>query len=318
TWAALATFYDDSFVSSASGEALGRLGEELGLARPYLEARGSVALTLVGTLPSGDWELEIPRGARMLTRGGHHVASDQTVTLSATQQTVDVPVVAFYPGPEHNLDPSNPAEKIGSWNQLDDKLSDFLAVKAATPGLDVTILHTAALSGGELQWPDTRYRDLLLRPPPSVWRADAIEVAISLVPGVRQVQVRDAWGGLDINQSIFGAFAFIERLFSSERDLGSPYYLTILVAPMPAAIWDGPEGLRAAVESAIEDLRPISIFPNVEQGEVVGVGLAGNLVVRGIPLPTGPSATVNASQAAIDFKGRLLERGRSYVDGLSF
>jgi hypothetical protein len=318
TWAALSSFYDDSFVSSASGDGLGRLGEELGLARPYLEARGSVTLTLVGTLPSGDTELEIPRGARMLTPGGHHVATDQTVALSATQKTVDVPVVAFYPGPQHNLDPAVPAEKIGSWNALDNKLSDFLRIKAATAGLDVTILHTVTLSGGELQWPDTRYRDLLLRAPRSVWTADAIEVAISLVPGVRQVQVRDAWGGLDINQSIFGDFAFIERLFSSERDLGSPYYLTILVAPTPAAIWDGPDGLRAAIESAVEDLRPISIFPNVEQGEVVGVGVAANLVVRGIPLPTGTSATVNASQAAIDFKGRLLERGRSYVDSLSF
>jgi hypothetical protein len=322
TWAALASFYDDSFVSTATGAALGLLGDELGLARPYLEARGSVTLTLQGTLPSGYTELEIPRGARMLTPGGHHVATDQDVRLSPTNQTVEVPVVAFFPGPESNLNPAIPNQKIDAWNKLDDKLTELFAAEAAATAasstLTVVIAHTAPLTGGELQWPDTRYRDLLLRAPRSVWRAEAIEIAISLVPGVRQVQVQDAWGGLDINQSIFGDFAFIERLFSSERDLGSPYYLTILVAPTPAAIWDGPEGLRASVESAIEDLRPISIFPSVEEGDVVGVGVAANLVVRDVPLPTGTSDTVNASQAARDLKQRLLERVRRYVDSLTF
>jgi hypothetical protein len=322
TWAALSSFYDDSFVSTATATALSRLGEEVGLPRPYLEARGIVTLTLAGDLPAGDTDLEIPRGARMLTPGGHHVATDQTVRLSPTSQTVGVPVVAFYPGPETNLDPTIPDQKVDRWNELDDKLADLLAARAAASAsgssFDVTITHTVALSGGELQWPDTRYRDLLLRAPRSVWTADAIEVAIALVPGVRQVQVRDAWGGLDINQSIFGDFAFIERLFSSERDLGSPYYLTILVAPTPAAIWDGPDGLRASVESAIEDLRPISIFPNVEQGDVVGIGIAANLVVRGVPLPSGNATTVNASQAAADLKQRLLDRARRYVDALMF
>ena len=38
TWAALATMYDNGFVVTATGDALGRLGDELGLARPHLEA----------------------------------------------------------------------------------------------------------------------------------------------------------------------------------------------------------------------------------------------------------------------------------------
>ena len=151
-----------------------------------------------------------------------------------------------------------------------------------------------------------------------MWRSDAIQIAVSLVPGVRQVQVRDGWGGLDINQSIFGNFNFVERLFGSERDLGSPYYLAVLVAPTPAAIWDGPDGLRAAVESAIEDLRPISIFPRVEQAEQIGIGIAADLVVRGLPLPSGAPATVNASEPAMALKQRLIGRVRGYVDGLGF
>src|SRR3954469_9478618 len=74
TWAALDAMYANSFVSTAVGDALSMLGEELGLARPYLEARGTVMLRLKGDVPAGIEQLDIPRGARMLTPGGHHVA----------------------------------------------------------------------------------------------------------------------------------------------------------------------------------------------------------------------------------------------------
>jgi hypothetical protein len=325
TWAALAGIYDNSFVASATGEALSRLGDGLGLQRPFLEARGSVRLKLTGTLPTGMDRVSIERGARMLTPGGHHVATQESVVLTPATPEQTVPVVAFYPGPEHNLDPAvsdssgvHP-QLIDHWNPVDVKLEPFLeARKDSGDAFDVLITHTAPLTGGELHWPDDRYRQLLLRAPRSTWTADAIQVAVSLVPGVRQVQVRDAWGGLDINQSIFGDFNFIERMFGSERDLGSPYYLTVLVAPTAAAIWEGPDGLRAAVEAVIEDLRPISIFPSVEEAEEVGIGIAGDLIVRGLPLPTGSSATVNSSQPAIDLKRRLLRRLELYVDNLTF
>ena len=322
TWAALASMYDNSFVATATGDALGRLGQELGLPRPSLEAQGTVTLTLTGTAAPGAPDplvLDIPRGARMLTPGGHDVATNESVQLSADDPKKNVAVVAFYPGPDFNLDPSQPNQKITSWNDLDDALAEYVAVRDASgSSLVVQIDHTQKLTGGELLWPDVRYRDLLLRAPRSIWTADAIEIAISLVPGVRRVQVRDAWGGLDINQSIFGDFNFIERLFSSDRDLGSPYYLTILVAPTPAAIWDGPGNLQEAVETAVQDLRPISIFPNVEQAEVVGIGIQADLVVDGVPLPTGTPQAVNQSQAAVELKSRLIARVASYVDGLSF
>src|SRR5262245_33780731 len=51
TWTALGAMYDNQFVSSARGEALSRLGEELGLPRPFLQAQGTLRLTPV--LPSG-------------------------------------------------------------------------------------------------------------------------------------------------------------------------------------------------------------------------------------------------------------------------
>lgn len=317
TWAALGTMYDDSFVGSARGEALSRLGEELGMPRPHLEARGKLKLVLSGQLPAGTDTLEIPRGARMLTPGGHHVATDESVSLSATENQREVPVAAFYPGPDANLDPAVPTQKIDRWNTVDDALSE-LVVAMRSSAVQVAIEHTAGLKGGELYWPDSRYRDLLLRAPRSIWTADALELAVSLVPGVRQVQVKDPWGGLDINQSIFGDFNFIQRMFGSERDLGSPYYLTILVAPTPAAIWTGPDGLRAQIESAIEDIRPAGILPSVVEAEEVGVGVSGDLIVRGLPIPSGAPAVVNAKPGARALKERLLQRVRRYVDGLGF
>ncbi len=319
TWAALGTIYDNSFVASATGEALSRLGDELGHIRPHVEASGTVTLKLQGALPPGTSEVVIPRGARLLTPGGHHIATGEPATLSPGNLERIVGVAAFYPGPEHNLDPGVPEQKIDRFNPLDEQLQPlFDLIAASGNAFSVAIEHAAPLAGGDLYWPDARYRELLLRAPRSTWRADAIEIAVSLVPGVRQVQVRDAWGGLDIHQSIFGNFNFIERVFGSERDLGSPYYLAVLVAPTPAAIWDGPDGLRVSVESTIEDLRPISIFPRVEQAEQVGVGIAADLVIQGLPLPSGSRATVNASEPAAALKTRLVGRVRQYVDALGF
>ena len=143
-----------------------------------------------------------------------------------------------------------------------------------------------------------------------------MRIAVSLVPGVRQVLIRDGWGGLDLQQSIFCNFNFIERVFSSERDLGSPYYFSVLVAPTPSAICDGPHGLAAAVSSTLEDLRPIGIFPRVEQATQVGIAVKASLVVRGIPLPSGTHDFINASPSAQALFARLVVRLRKYVDSL--
>jgi len=324
TWAALTSMYDNNFVSTATGEALSRLGEELGFPRPFLEARGKIRLTLTGTLPAGVTELSIPRGARLLTPGGHHVATDESAVFSAANREREVLVVAFYPGPEHNLNPTRAAadgtfpEKIDRWNRNDSMLDELFRVEGLAGVPLLQIAHTAALTGGELQWDDNRYRQLVLQAPRSLWTVEAIQTAVSLIPGVRQVQVRDALGGLDLSQPVFGTFNFMDRLFSSERDLASPYYFTVLAAPTPAAIWEGPDGLEVAIASVIEDLRPISIFPRIIRATEVGVGVSAQLVVRGLPLPTGSRSVVNSSTSAIALKQRLIARLQRYIDTLSF
>lgn len=326
TWAALASLYDNQFVATAHGEALSRLGEELGLPRPSLEARGTIKLT--AQLPDGVDSVRLPQGARLLTEGLHHVALEETVLLSRTSPAREVPVVAFYPGPEHNLNPAQASQRILWWNNRDFKLEkdedSLLAIARAQqpsvpPEQIVAIEHTLPLTGGEQRWPDTRYRELLLRAPRSVWTVDSIRLALSLLPGVRRVQVRDRSGGLDVELPIFGSFHFLERLFGTERDLASPYYFDVMVAATEAAIWDGPDGLAAAITSAMEDLRPIGIGARVQQADMAFVAVSARLVIKGLPLPrSGQAGTLNASPAAIALKQRLLQRVRRYVDGLGF
>jgi hypothetical protein len=291
TWAALSRAYDDGFVTTATGAALSRLGEELGLPRPHLEATGVVTLELVGSLPAGVTELVVPRGARMLTPGGHHAWLTGAVTLSATANEVVVPVAAFHPGPDGDLDPGAGAEfTLDRFHPEDDRLAPLRELEASAGATLVTISHDQPLEGGTTRWPDERYRRLLLRAPRSVWTTDAIRIAASLVAGVRRVEVRDAWGGLDLHQSIFGNFNFAERLFASERDIARPYYLTVLVGPTPGAMWHGADGLHAAVASAIEDVRPVSIFPFIQRAQLVSVSVEAELVVDGLPLPAGSAA----------------------------
>lgn len=315
--ATLALMYDQIFVSSAVGDALSRLGEELGLARPELQAEGEIGLTLAAPAPGG--EFVVPTGARLLTPGGHHVGLLESARFAEQRKSTRVRVQAFYPGAGHNLDPLVADQKITLWNPADPALDSLRALagdNAMTAEQALAIAHDAKLTGGELLWPDGRYRELLLRAPRSLWTVEALRTAVTLVPGVEEAQVIDEFGGLDLERSIFGNFNFIERLFAGARDLGSPYSFAVIVKSAPSAIWGGADGLRAAIAETLEDLRPIGVFPEIRMAEEVGVGIAAKLVLRGEPLPAGDSASVNASAAADEFKDRLIERVRGYVRGL--
>ncbi|WP_329476460.1 hypothetical protein OG555_32980 [Kribbella sp. NBC_01484] len=331
TWSALGALYDDCFVSTARGQALGDLGAELGLDRPFLVASGQITLTLAGALPNGIEQLVLPRGSRMSTPGGHRVALAATTTLSRRTTSLPAAVVSFDPGPIGNLDPSvadadgNHPQRIDRWEVADGKLADLLAADAAAglpagasaagQGL-VRIAHTAALTGGEQHWDDERYRALLLAAPRSIWSAEAIATTVSLLPGVRQVSVRDGWGGIDLSQSVFGDFTFLERMFAIDRDLASPYFVSVLVAPTEAAVWDGPNGLQASVEAAIRDVRPVGVFPDVVEADQVFVGVQAEIVTTGLALPAGSTASTNSSPSALALKGRLSERLHRVVDRL--
>jgi Baseplate J-like protein len=315
TWAALGSMYDNAFVVSATGEALSRLGEELGVPRPYLEATGTVTLR-VAAPPSSDLTFVIPRGTRMLTPAGDDVATAGQVVLSVGDRERDVAVSAVQPGPDGNIDPRTAApdgsfpHRIDRWNLLDPRVTGSGIVAADGAGQQttlVTITHDQRLQGGEQRWPDTRYRELLLRAPRSVWTSDALTFAVSFVPGVRQVKLLDAPGGLDVRGSLEGTGSFVQRLFADHPTAGSPFGFTLLIAPTPAAIWDGPSGLAAAIQAAVADLRPMGIYPRVEQGQSLAVGIRADIYCPGL-----------AATGQVGLKQRLMERVRRYIDSLEF
>ena len=323
TYALIGGVIDDLTVPTAKGEALSRLGEELGLPRPFLNAAGQIVLTYTGAFSAARRDLTLPVGLRLLPPGGHHVALAESARFTDQRKQATVPVVAFHPGPEHNLDPAVPQQKIDRWNPVDPALEPLLAAAAEValgtqPEAVCTIEHAQPLTGGELRWPDDRYRQLLLRAPRSIWTVAAMEVAVALVPGVRQAKIVDLQGGLDIDLAIFGSFNFGERVFGTERDLASPYYFTVLVAPTSAAIWDGPDGLAALIAETLEDLRPIGVFPEIREAAEINLGVRADLVVDGVPMPSGDRASVNASPAAQALKRRVARRIGTYVDGLGF
>jgi hypothetical protein len=325
TWAALARMYDDQYVTSAAGAALSQLGDELGVPRPFLEATGTVTLTF--SPPTGRDSLRIPRGARMLTDGDHHVATAGPVTLTRERPTRTVEVIAFYPGPDHNLDPAQANQRVVRWN-LDDRklewdgarpgLTQLARDGAVAPETIVSIAHTTPLTGGELGWPDARYRKLLLRAPRALWSADGIRLAATLVPGVRQAQVIDDLGGLDVDLAVFGQFRFGESLFAAGRDLVAPHTVDVLVAPWPAAITgEGPGNLKVDVAAAIDHLRPLGIRVRVTEADQVFVGIEAKIAVEGLPVPRSPGAQLT-SPVANELKQRLLTRVADYVEGLRF
>lgn len=324
SYALMAGMVDDMFVSSARGPALSRLGEELGAARPFMRASGSLQLTLQGDTPA----LRIAKGARLTSRNGdRHVFTLSDVELSQGAKTASVQAQAFFPGAGGNLNPGVADQKIVRWNDgydaadPDDKLAQLRAA-AVAKGVPleevVSVEHATPFAGGDARWPDDAYRELLLRMPRSVWTAEAMQAAVAMVPGVRSATVQDQFGGLDVDRSIFGDFNFMERLFAAERDLVSPYAFTILVAPEEGAIWGGPGGLLEAVLAAVEDLRPIGLFPRVERASTVYVHVKATVYVRGLPLPSGGLAAMNQSQPARAFKARLLGRIGNYIGPLGF
>jgi hypothetical protein len=320
-WQHLGILYDSVFVARATGEALSMLGSELGIQRPHLRATGSVQISLTQDLPAGTTELVLDLGTRLLTPGGHDYFIAQRVVLSTSAKKADVAVKAFQPGPDSNLDPNLTVggahpQQLDRFNPLDGRSDQVRQLQSQAGAPVVKVDHKQPTTGGELFWNDEQYRDLLLAYPRNLWSADAIRIAVALVPGVRQVIVKDRFGGLDINQSIFGNFNFIERLFSEERSLGSPYYFTVLVAMDDGAIWDGAGQLRDRVATAVDAVRPVGIFPNIVEASDVGVGLQCNLTVEGVPIPAGTPSAINTSPEAIALKQRILNRIRRYVMSL--
>jgi hypothetical protein len=119
--------------------------------------------------------------------------------------------------------------------------------------------------------------------PHTIWTAEALRQAALAVDGVRDCLVWDPYGGLDRTKHWYGTFRFKERLLTQERDLCSPYFFDLVVAPELGAVWEGSAdlpGVRDEIEETLRDKRPISIFPNILRACEVEIGIKAEVVIR--------------------------------------
>ncbi|KQR77313.1 hypothetical protein ASF98_21435 [Arthrobacter sp. Leaf337] len=274
-WRALESQHYACFVTTAQGASLNLLGTNLGLERRQLFARGTVTVTLGGTIAAG---------RRYVLPEGTPIDMDATVValrtvrhavLDAGSVTAEVDVEAVVRGPEGEVPVGSNLRVVPAW----------LAANLRLDGATLTVTNPAAVRGGDLVEADDVYRSRLLGIPRTLWTRDAVLSAVLDVDGVRDADVFDPLGGVDVSQSYFGVFAFGQRAFSRQRQSGSPYYFDVVVATRAGYDWvaapgSGLRGVREAVLEVVRDQRPVSVFPNLVHANSVDVGVRARLVAE--------------------------------------
>ncbi|WP_405825653.1 baseplate J/gp47 family protein [Streptomyces sp. NBC_01390] len=273
-WKRMEDLYYGNFVSTASGDNLDLLGEDMGLARPHLPSTGTVRITLDGGAPGRRYV--VPEGTILVTAAPVRAfAATAAVTLDATQQTTTVDVVAFEPGPDGNV-------AAGAIAAVDPTYRSTFLADLGTATLTVT--NPKATSGGDKVVPDDTYRARLAGLARNLWTVESVAQAALGVSGVLDVVLSDPLGGVDVSQSYFGTFAFDQRAFSSEaRRIGEPYFFNVLVAHDSRAPWRtiGPvQGIFERVTAAVDTVRPVGVHPNIVEAIHVKVGVRAKVVVQ--------------------------------------
>jgi uncharacterized phage protein gp47/JayE len=268
-WKALEGAYYSNFISTAMGDALDLLGEDIGLARGNQAASGLVTFTLSGALPNRTYVL--PVGTLVETASALRFRTSASTTLSNSTPTATVQATAALSGASGNIAPA----AIVQINKI--YAQHYLSLGAAK----VAATNAAAFTNGDLPLDDETYRTQLLRIPRSVFTVAAVRAAVLNVDGVRDCKLSDPLGGVDVSLSIFNSFVFARRRFGQARFLGTPYFFDVLVAPQPGFAWDtvaGVTGLSDLVAVAVDAVRPIGVFPNIRIANAVSVGVRATIV----------------------------------------
>lgn len=271
-WRRLEDLYYAGFLSTAVGDDLDLLGEDLGVRRPYLTSAGEVTLTVRDPLPERVYVL--PEGTVLVTAApvtAFHTTA--TVRLSAASDTATVGARAFVAGPDGDA----AARRIVAIDP--DYQAHYLNVAPPT----TFTVGPRGFTGGSGQEDDETYRSRLLGRSRTMWTPAAVREAVLSVPGVVDVLLSDPLGGVDVSQSYFGVFPFDQRLFSDERRIGEPYFFSVVVAHEFARPWrtEGPvTGLFEQVTAAIDRVRPVGIHPQVVEADHIEVGLRARLVTQ--------------------------------------
>lgn len=271
-WKRMEQLYYSNFISTASGQTLDLLGEDVGVQRRALPATGKVKLKLANEAPGRVYHL--PLGTLVETNAPvQRFATRKFVALSSQNKEAEVEVVANVRGPAGDV----AAAAINKINQV--YAQRFLALGTATVG----VTNEQPTTGGAQLEDDGSYRDLLLGFPRTLWTLEAVRQTVKAIDGVRDCRLFDPLGGVDVSLSKFNFFRFSQRRFGTQRLLGTPYYFDILVASFPGFVWEsdgGLIGLKETIENAIREVRPISIFPNLRRANNVRIGIRARVLIK--------------------------------------
>jgi uncharacterized phage protein gp47/JayE len=273
-WRRLEDLYYKRFLPSAVGDDLDLLGDDVGVPRPFLFARGDVTITVNNPQPGRVYAL--PEGTVLVTSTAQDLAFFTTaaVTLSAAAPSVTVAAQAFEAGPQGNV----PANTITAVDPVFEQL--YLSIVLPT---SLAVTSPQPFAGGDDRESDESYRARLLGWPRSMWTLQSVRAAVLQVPGVVDVLLSDPLGGVDVSQSYFNVFQFDQRLFSDERRLGEPYFFDVVVAHEFARPWrtQGPvEGIFERVSAAVDQVRPVGIHPQVIEADHIEVGARAQVMIQ--------------------------------------
>lgn len=272
-WKRMEQLYYSNFISTASGQTLELLGEDVGVKRRNLAATGKVKLKLANEAPGRVYHLPIGTLVETTAAPARRFATRMLVSLSDQKKEAEVDVVATERGPAGNV----AAAAINKINLV--YAQRFLNLG----GANITVTNEQPTEDGELFEDDDTYRDLLLGFPRTLWTLEAVRNVVKAIDGVRDCRLFDPLGGVDVSLSKYKLFQFSQRRFGTQRLLGTPYYFDILVASFPGFLWEsegGVIGLKETIENAIREVRPISIFPNLRRANNVRIGIRARILIK--------------------------------------
>ncbi|WP_020671285.1 baseplate J/gp47 family protein [Amycolatopsis nigrescens] len=298
-WKRMEDLYYGSFVSTAVGDGLDLLGEDVGLARPQLPSTGEVLFTLGNAAPGRRYV--VPEGAIVIT--GTPVRAFGTtasVTLDEGNTSTTAEVVAFEPGPGGDV---LAGEIVG----IDPTYGSIFLADLGDATLTVT--NPRVTAGGTETESDDVYRARLAGLARNLWTVEAVAQAAFGISGVLDVALSDPLGGVDVSRSVFGRFLFGRLAFSAEaRRIGEPYFFDVVVAHETRAPWRtiGPvRGIFERVAEAVGAVRPVGIHPNIIEADHVEVGVRATVVVE--PGSDGPALLASIRQRlAAGIRGQRL------------
>jgi uncharacterized phage protein gp47/JayE len=271
-WKALEGAYYANFISTATGDALNVLGDDLGLQRANQHATGQVTFTLANEAPGRNYILPIGTLVETAAAVIRFRTTDTTI-LSSAQRTATLAATAVLPDASGNIAAS-------AIIQIDPIYANhYLSLGTAT----IAATNAAPFTGGDALADDETYRGQLLRLPRTLFTVQAVSATVLNVDGVRDCRVSDPLGGVDVSLSIFDSFAFARRRFGQARFLGTPYFFDVLVAPQLGYAWEtigAVVGLHDQVAAAVNTVRPIGIFPNIRLADLVVIGVRANITTQ--------------------------------------